>query len=186
MPNRSLKRLLLAQKGRCFFCNKHLTDADASVEHLVASSNGGKNHDDNCVACCKSINTLLGNKSLKEKIRMVINRNGKCPKSTEKKVTKTAPQASLKVTKLPALCCEQVVANLKKRGKAKPCTVRALRKSIVSSFPKLSIGQVDLVVRQLKNGGVISTDGSRVNYAGLNVTVNRRSFADATVEGSLP
>ena len=96
MPNRPLKRLLLSQKGRCFFCKKTLPQADASIEHLVASSNGGRSQDDNCVACCKTINALLGNKPLKEKIRFLLDRNGKCPNGTQRKVNKTLPEARQK------------------------------------------------------------------------------------------
>lgn len=33
--------------------------AEASVEHLRASANGGGNNDENCVACCKAVNALL-------------------------------------------------------------------------------------------------------------------------------
>jgi len=41
------------------------------VEHLVAAANGGGNGDDNTVACCKALNSLLGRMSLKEKLRVV-------------------------------------------------------------------------------------------------------------------
>ena len=164
MPNRTLQRLLLSQKGRCFFCNKTLPQADASIEHLVASSNGGRTQDDNCVACCKTINALLGSKPLKKKIRFLLNRNGKCPNGTRRKVNKTVPEASAKVTKLPPKCYTEVVANLKKRGSAKPGTVRALKNSIFTSFPKLSPGQIDVLVQELKSGGEISVEGSKVMY----------------------
>ena len=165
MPNRPLKRLLLAQKGRCFFCQKKLQDTDASVEHLVASSKGGSNRDDNCVACCKSLNILLGSKPLKEKIRVVLNRKGKCPTRPQKKITKTVPPAPPKATKLPPQSYTQVVANLNKRGNAKPGTVPALKNCIVTSFPKLSLDQADVLVQQLRSRRVILTDGSKVIYA---------------------
>ena len=64
---------MFAQGGLCFFCKKPLAKAAASVEHLVASANGGKNNDENCVACCKAINALLGSMSLKEKVQVVLN-----------------------------------------------------------------------------------------------------------------
>lgn len=76
-----LDRLLFAQGGRCFFCNAPLDKLDASVEHLVASANGGKSDDGNCVACCKTLNQLLGSKSIKDKIQIVLNQRGDfhCP-----------------------------------------------------------------------------------------------------------
>lgn len=54
-----------------------LPKSEASIEHLVPSSRSGNNNDDNCVACCKVINNLLGNMPLKEKIRVVLNQNSK-------------------------------------------------------------------------------------------------------------
>jgi len=69
MPTKSLERLMFVQGGLCFFCKQPLSKADASVEHLLASANAGNNHDDNCVACCKSFNALLGSMSLKEHSR---------------------------------------------------------------------------------------------------------------------
>jgi hypothetical protein len=81
MPTKPLDRLMFAQGGCCFFCKAPLPQNEASVEHLVASANGGGNGDENCVACCKSINALLGSMSLKEKIQLVLNQRGefRCP-----------------------------------------------------------------------------------------------------------
>ncbi len=74
----------------CFFCKAPLPQSEASVEHLVASANGGGNGDENCVACCKAINALLGSMSLKEKIQLVLNQRGefRCP---NKPVGRKAP-----------------------------------------------------------------------------------------------
>src|SRR5512145_76431 len=81
MPTKPLDRLLFTQGGVCFFCREPLPQSEASVEHLVASANGGGNGDDNCVACCKALNALFGSMSLKEKIQLVLNQKGhfKCP-----------------------------------------------------------------------------------------------------------
>ena len=79
-------------------------------------------------------------------------------------VNKTVPEASAKVTKLPPKCYTEVVANLKKRGRAKPGTVPALKNSIFTSFPKLSPDQIDVLVQELKSGGEISVKGSKVMY----------------------
>jgi hypothetical protein len=43
-----------------------------------------------------------------------------------------------------------VVANLKKRGSAKPGTVPALKNSIFTSFPKLSQDQIDVLVPRVE------------------------------------
>jgi HNH endonuclease len=78
---KQLDRLLFEQGGECFFCRKALAKSEASIEHLVASANGGPNHEDNCVACCKTLNALLGSKALKQKFQVVLNQRGsfKCP-----------------------------------------------------------------------------------------------------------
>ena len=75
MPKKTLGRPMFAQGGQCFFCKKTLTKQEASVEHLLASANGGKNSDDNCVACCKTLNALLGSMALKEKVQVILNQN---------------------------------------------------------------------------------------------------------------
>jgi hypothetical protein len=73
---RQLDRLMFLQGGLCFFCKQPLPAGDASVEHLLASANGGTNSEENCVACCKAINALFGDKSLKEKLQVVLNQRG--------------------------------------------------------------------------------------------------------------
>ena len=87
MPTKPIERLLFAQGQLCFFCQQPLSAADASVEHLVATVNGGGNGDDNTVACCKALNSLLGRKSLKEKLQVVLNQRGafKCPNGAGKR-----------------------------------------------------------------------------------------------------
>lgn len=80
---KQLDRLIFEQGGDCFFCRQPLSKSDASIEHLVAVANGGPNHEDNCVACCKAVNALLGSKSLKNKIQVILNQRGefRCPAS---------------------------------------------------------------------------------------------------------
>ena len=73
------------QGGLCFFCRQPLPRGEASIEHLVASANGGTNSEDNCVACCRALNSLLGSKSIKEKLQIVLNQRGdfRCPRPRE-------------------------------------------------------------------------------------------------------
>src|SRR6185295_5392259 len=121
MPTKPLDRLMFTQGGLCFFCKDPLQQGDASVEHLVASANGGGNGDDNCVACCKALNGLLGRKSLKEKIQLNLNQKGhfKCPnKAVARKTTvsddvlrATPPPASRSLSERIA----RVIVDLQKR-----------------------------------------------------------------------
>jgi hypothetical protein len=59
MPTKPIERLMFAQGGQCFFCRKPLQKAEASVEHLVGLAHGGKDNDENCVACCKALTISL-------------------------------------------------------------------------------------------------------------------------------
>ncbi len=171
MPTRPLDRLMFAQGDLCFFCKKPLPKAEASVEHLLASANGGSNSDDNCVACCKAVNALLGSMSLKEKFQVVLNQKGsfKCPNgaSTAKKSTPSKAPAKAPATSMPkddklAL----VVANLKQRGNSKPRTVKTLRSSIASLFPKsLPDAELNTLVQKLQSTGKITVVETKVTYA---------------------
>ena len=81
MATTALDRLLFAQGGDCFFCHQALPRGEASVEHLVASTLGGGDNDENCVACCKTLNRLFGRMSLKEKMQLLLKQRGdfQCP-----------------------------------------------------------------------------------------------------------
>lgn len=162
MSTKPLERLLFAQGGVCFFCKKLLSMADASVEHLVASANGGANRDDNCVVCCKSLNALLGSMSLKEKIQVVLNQKGqfKCPNGAQRK-----PAEAPKAAKAGADRYSQVVLNLEQRGRAKPGTIAKLKSTIGALFQNdLSPQEIESIVLQLQGRGVIAVHGSKVTY----------------------
>lgn len=162
-----LDRLLFAQGGLCFFCQKDLRETEASVEHLVASVNGGSDRDDNCVACCKSLNNMLGRMSLKEKIQVFLNQKGhfQCPNGTHKKVAKTVPPKSPKAAKPFQERYQRVVVDLKKRGKAKPGTVATLKNTIATLFDKkIAQDELNTLVQQLESRGVIAIAGSKITY----------------------
>jgi hypothetical protein len=103
MPNAKLQSMLFLQGQRCFFCNRTIPKGEASVEHLVPASKGGPEHPDNLVACCKTLNTIFGNMSVKEKLRAILKQNGKfvCPNQpTQLPVNQAASQHQQ--TKTPA------------------------------------------------------------------------------------
>lgn len=158
MPTKPIERLLFAQGGECFFCQQQLSPADASVEHLVATANGGRNGEDNTVACCKALNSLLGSMSLKEKLRVILKQKGafKCPNGTGKH------QESVE---LPDGAVDRVVADLQKRAAGRPGTVRTLMSSINNLFKKsLSPQQLSAIVDILKSRGIIIVNGTKVSY----------------------
>ena len=161
---------MFAQGGHCFFCKKPLSKNDASVEHLFASANGGSNNDENCVACCKAVNALLGSMSLKEKIQVVLNQKGqfKCPNETGSAKDATQPKAT---PKTPAAAKSKgdmialIVANLKQRANAKPRTLKTLTSTVASLFPKtLTETELTALVQQLQSTGKISVLENKVTY----------------------
>ncbi|TVO53474.1 HNH endonuclease [Denitromonas halophila] len=171
MPTKPLDRLMFVQGGLCFFCKQPLPKAEASVEHLFASSNGGSNNDENCVACCKSVNALLGSMSLKEKFQVVLNQKGqfKCPNSVTS--TKTATP-SKKPPKAPSVAKTKddkfafVVANLKRRGNSKPRTLKTLTTTIASLYPKgLSKAELASLLQQLQSTGKVTVKENKVAYS---------------------
>lgn len=183
MPTKPLDRLLFAQGGLCFFCKETMPKSEASVEHLVASANGGGNSDENCVACCKAVNALFGSMSLKEKIQIVLNQRGhfKCPKgfasveSVEKppapaKKSTSAPRKKSvpkKVTAAPSRKAniKLIVENLKVRGDAKPKTLAKLKSSIATRFPKdLASIELDVLLSDLQSSGKVIVLENKVDY----------------------
>ena len=171
MPTKPLDRLMFAQGGLCFFCRKPLPQADASVEHLLASANGGSNSDENCVACCKAVNALFGSMSLKEKLQVVLNQNGqfRCPNGTtpprpkaeSKKAAKVAASPSTEQTKILA----SVIANLKGRGNSRPATLKTLKSTVKTLLPAgTSPTDLNWVLQKLQSKGKVTLKGNAVAY----------------------
>ena len=162
---------MFVQGGFCFFCKQPLPKSEASVEHLQASANGGNNNDENCVACCKAVNALLGSMSLKEKFQVVLNQKGqfKCPNGAGTvKVTpqpKAAPKVPVKVIVKDSKL-EQVIENLKQRGNSKPRTLKTLTSTISALFPKgISEHEVTVLIKQLQTTGIVTVLENKVTYA---------------------
>ena len=172
MPTTPLDRLMFAQGGLCFLCKQPLPKAEASVEHLFASSNGGSNKDENCVACCKSVNAPLGSMSLKEKFQVVLNQKGqfKCPNvggaaSTTPSRPRTQPKA-LSAAESKADNFSMIVANLAQRGNSRPRTLKTLRSTVASLFPKgIAEAELTALLQRLQSTGKVSISENKVSYA---------------------
>lgn len=64
-PPRFRKRVLFNRDNwKCQYCEIALTDENATMDHIVPSSRGGKTSWLNCVAACRSCNRKKGNNSL--------------------------------------------------------------------------------------------------------------------------
>ena len=165
-----LDRLLFAQGGLCFFYSSPLQKENASVEHLDAKANGGTNSDKNCVACCREINSLLGSTSLKEKIRVILNQNGKfaCPK----RASSQSKSAAKTVCPPPAEATDHystVVTSLEKRGDSRPKKVESLKNLIRSitanAKGSLTEAELDSLLHQLECSDKVQVHGTMVNYS---------------------
>ena len=170
MPTKPLDRLIFAQGGSCFFCGQTLAQSEASVEHLVAVANGGGNAEENCVACCKALNALFGRKSLKEKIQIVLNQKGhfKCPNRTAPQKQASGSKVQAPLPQAPASLGEKlrrIIEDLRKRGTARPSTVRKLSSTIGALFQKqISEEEVSALVERLQAEGFIVVTGAKVSY----------------------
>jgi hypothetical protein len=171
MPTKQIDRLTFAQGGLCFFCKQPLPKGEASVEHLVASANGGNNNDENCVVCCKAVNALLGSMSLKEKVQVVLNQKGlfKCPNGAgSSKPAATKPKAK---PAIPAASKPKedkyslVIANLKKRGDKCPGKLEKLASTIKSLFPGgLKDAELNKLIQKLQSSGKLTITDDKVTY----------------------
>ncbi|MDE2344316.1 MAG: endonuclease [Betaproteobacteria bacterium] len=173
MTTKPLDRLMFAQGGLCYFCNMPLPKSEASVEHLVPSSRAGSNSDDNCVACCKAVNALFGSMSLKEKIRVVLNQNGKfvCPNGTgtiaaAKSAPTPKPVAASPTPKVDNYA--SVIADLKKRGASRPRKVDTLKNTIRAAVKNakgsLTDAQLETLFKDLQVNGKVTVEGTKVSY----------------------
>lgn len=147
MTHRSLDRLLFAQGGDCFFCKQPLPREQASVEHLVALVHGGKDHDENCVVCCKALNQLLGRMSLKEKLDVVLRQKGPfvCPARVGSGVSLSGasrqPVSAMRTTSVAQLgvrepeaadALQYVVERLRADPQQRPATLAQLRACVLA------------------------------------------------------
>lgn len=157
MPTKPLDRLMFVQGNRCFFCNQTLAKEHASVEHLLASSNGGANADDNRVACCKSVNALFGSMSLKEKFQVILNQQGqfRCPNDQALETKSISPEPDHYA---------KVIKNLKTRGTSKPRLVKTLTSTVASLLKGLPESEVSRVIDRMKANGIIEVSDTKVAY----------------------
>ena len=176
MPTKPIDRLMFAQGGLCFFCSSPLPKDEASVEHLVPISRAGSNSDENCVACCKTINTLLGSMSLKEKIRVVLNQKGKftCPNGSGTIASASAPAATPLPAASPAPLLKidnyaVVLADLKKRGTSRPRKVETLKSTIRATVKNakgtLTEAQLETLFKHLQINAKVLVEGDKVSYS---------------------
>jgi hypothetical protein len=164
-----LDRMLFLQGGRCFFCDEELCRADASLEHLVATANGGPDCEANCVACCKVLNGMLGSLSLKEKIRVVLNQRGrfKCPAPAAEAPFQPAVSAESKPAPIPSETdAQKLLKNLQSRKAALPKRMKSLTSTGMAYFQQTRTEQqVREAIAQLAAERWLAINGESVTYS---------------------
>jgi hypothetical protein len=117
------------------------------------------------------MNALLGSMSLKEKFQVVLNQQGRfaCPSRKEETATAAMPVSPVKAhPSLPHSMEARlavVVDDLRKRGTAKPRTVKTLSSTIGATFQKtLSEAEVKGLLDRLSAKGYVLVDGTKVTY----------------------
>jgi len=162
---KQLERLLVMQGRRCFFCDEAIPAGEASVEHLVASANGGSNDDENCVVCCKALNAAFGSKPYKDKLRAVLSHRGRfvCPGQQVGQPVSHDP-ASIGTAKADDQI-SLVLADLARRGAARPRKEKSLRNTIAAVFQKkLAEEELSDLLARLQAKEYVSISDGKVNY----------------------
>jgi hypothetical protein len=157
---KQLQRLLLLQGQRCFFCDSPIPEGEASVEHLIASANGGTKDDGNCVVCCKSLNAAFGNKGVKEKFRAVLNHRGPfvCPSKATSRPEPVEP--SIEDPQISV-----VIANLHRQGPRKPRKEKGLRNTRAAAFQQtLAEEELSSLLERLQAKAIVSIADGKVTY----------------------
>ncbi len=134
------------------------------MEHLVAVVNGGTNNDENCVVCCRTVNLALGNLPIKVKLQALLNQAPifQCPARTKVVGTKPLPEQTDSTNERLAL----VVADLQKRGAARPRKVATLKNTINSMFQKqLTEQELNALIVCLESSGLIAVLQDKVAYS---------------------
>lgn len=137
------------------------------MEHLVATVNGGVDRDENCVACCQSLNSLFGRMSLKEKLRILLNQRGQfqCPNGGGGKLPQSQrgvqePQCRPQDDRLAV-----IISNLQSRGVSRPRTVKTASSTIKSLFQnRLTDSEIAELLKKLQAAGVITISSTKVSY----------------------
>lgn len=77
------KEIYLRDSGICFYCGVHLTEEQASLEHLLSTTHGGNNDKNNLTIACKPCNLEAGAKSIVKKVKFRDEQLGREIKATK-------------------------------------------------------------------------------------------------------
>ncbi|MGE3624051.1 MAG: HNH endonuclease [Bdellovibrionales bacterium] len=58
------KEKVRQQGGKCFYCPKRIGKLTATIDHVRPLSDGGRDHENNMVACCRDCNNSKGSRNV--------------------------------------------------------------------------------------------------------------------------
>lgn len=157
---KQLQRLLIQQGQNCFFCDGPIPPGEATVEHLDALANGGDKTDQNCVACCRAINTALGNLSVKDKLRAVLAQPKPfpCPHESSKDSMPQAEGAS------QVDLFAETVDMLKRYGDKVPRRKSTFFNAVRGEVPSATDAELEALFERLATQGLVAMRGVKVVY----------------------
>ena len=112
--------------------------------------------------------------SLKEKVRVVLNQNGKfvCPNGAGIAAATHVEPPTKSVAAPPSPKVDHytvVLADLKKRGSSRPRKLDALKNTIRAAVKNakgsLSDAQIETLLKRLQANGKVMVDGTKVSYS---------------------
>ena len=160
---KQLQRLLVQQGNRCFFCGLLIPSGEASVEHLDALSNGGEKTDQNCVACCRAINTALSNLSIKDKFRAVLSQPSPFPCPHAASADSHADLAYVSSNDHMSRAVEM----LNRYGDKVPRRKTTLFNALRGELPTVTDAELEALFGLLTVKGVIAMNGVKITYPEL-------------------
>jgi hypothetical protein len=130
------------------------------------------------VACCKALNNLLGSKSIKEKLQIVLNQRGnfQCPGNLSippvaapSALSNPAPSAKPTVSNGATPHVDLVLADLRKRGTSRPRKVSTLTSTIKALVKQqqqksMSDGEAANLISELQKRGKVLITDTKVSY----------------------
>lgn len=160
---KQIERLLIQQGHKCFFCGNSIPPGEETVEHLDALSNGGEKTDQNCVACCRAINTALGNLSVKYKLRAILNQPNPFP--CPHKVSDENPAADN-----PGPSSDLVIMAvdmLKRYGDKVPRRKNTFFNAVRVEVPNVTDAELEALFDDLARRRIVAMRGVKVLYPAL-------------------
>jgi hypothetical protein len=173
MPAKPLDRLMFFQGEPCFFCKQPLPWAEASVEPLLATANGGNNMEEKYMQLEISlrqaeseIKRLEGRlKGAQQRAARKIKAALKCQDEMTVVTTDALSHALFNITSDSDKYAWVAIHVKKLHPCMRPRTLKAFNNMMATNFPDLiSEAERMAILHQLKSAGQIIVEGKKIHY----------------------